>query len=277
MIPLDASGGIIPRLTTMTDLPTTQSHTAPDQTYCERPPLESPLAPHPPQLNNPPHRPLAYKLVLQGSILDTTSHPVTGMTSFKFPLPLFTQERPLTPPTHGHTIRVVGIPRSNSVSRSNATPLPLLMDGGTNICITNDIANLINAKPIVLFPLLVSMTGPPPSHDEFCTMEGLLALPVSSGNTFYQLCFYCKNATETIISPNAILASNAHLDTWVQIGHKGDKPGSIHFSGPLALDTFTFSLMKRDGLYYCPMDLFIAPLLMEAGSTAIAQLMWLSG
>jgi hypothetical protein len=130
--------------------------------------------------------------------------------------------------------------------------------------------NLIDAKPIVPFPLSVATTGPPPSHDKCCTMEGLLTLPVSSGNTFYQLCFYCKNAMEKIISPDTILASNAHLNTWVQIGNKGEEPGSIHFSGPLASETFTLSLLKHDGLYYCPKDPPIAPPLMEAGSTAIA-------
>jgi hypothetical protein len=144
------------------------------------------------------------------------------------------------------------------------------MDGGANICITNNITNLINAKPIVLFPLLVATTGPPLSHDKCCMMKGLLALLVSSDNTFYQPCFYCKNTTETIISPNAILASNTHLDIWIQIRHKGDKPGTIYFSGPLDLDTFTLSLMKHDRLYYCPMDPSIAPPLTEVGPTAIA-------
>ncbi len=36
------------------------------------------------------------------------------------------------------------------------------------------------------------------------------------------------------------------------IGHKGNAPGLILFSGPSPNDTFTIRLIKQGGLYYCP-------------------------
>jgi hypothetical protein len=91
-------------------------------------------------------------------------------------------------------------------------------------------------------------------------MKGLLALPPTGGTTFYQPCHYCKQATKTIISPDAILKSNNNLNTWIQIGHKGDTSGSIQFSGSSPKKTLTLALTKHDGLYYCPTECVLTAL-----------------
>jgi hypothetical protein len=56
--------------------------------------------------------------------------------------------------------------------------------------------------------------------DECCTMQGLLALPTTMGDTIYQPCYFCKQVTKTIISPDAILESNNKLDQWIQLATK---------------------------------------------------------
>ncbi len=68
--------------------------------------------------------------------------------------------------------------------------------------------------------------------------------------------FYCKNAVETIISPEAIVAASDTLVHWTQEGHKGSDPRSIRFLSKSRLYSITLRLEKWDGLYYCPTDAF---------------------
>jgi hypothetical protein len=65
-----------------------------------------------------------------------------------------------------------------------------------------------------------------------------------------------KNATETIISPEAIVAASDTLVHWTQTGHKGTDPGCICFSSNSGLYYITIKLEKCDGLYNCPTDVF---------------------
>jgi len=68
------------------------------------------------------------------------------------------------------------------------------------------------------------------------------------------MCFYCKNAVETIISPQAILASNEVFVSWTQTGFKDGRLGQIRFDSHDGLLTLKLDLDYRDGLYYCPTD-----------------------
>jgi hypothetical protein len=62
-------------------------------------------------------------------------------------------------------------------------------------------------------------------------------------------------AVETIISPQAILASSDVLVTWTQTGHKDGSPG-IRFDSDSGLFSIAMCLEYHDGLYYCPTDVF---------------------
>ena len=68
------------------------------------------------------------------------------------------------------------------------------------------------------------------------------------------MCFYCENAVETIISPQAILASSEVFVSWTQTGFKDGRPGQIRFDSHDGLLTLKLDLDYRDGLYYCPTD-----------------------
>jgi hypothetical protein len=56
--------------------------------------------------------------------------------------------------------------------------------------------------------------------------------------------------------PKAIVAASDTLVHWTQTGHKGTDPGSICFSSDSGLYSITIALEKRNGLYYCPTDVF---------------------
>jgi hypothetical protein len=123
------------------------------------------------------------------------------------------------------------------------------MDGGANICLTGNLNSLIIVTPIVPFPISVATKGCKPALGNLCTMQGLLPLPLTNGTYYNQLCYFCKNATETIISPKAILASSKTLHHWTQVGHKSDEPGLITFTSIDFSTMLTLALLKQDGLY----------------------------
>ncbi len=55
------------------------------------------------------------------------------------------------------------------------------------------------------------------SLDDCYTKKGLLPLTLDDELFYYQTCYYCKNAVETIISPQAILAASDVLVWWTQM------------------------------------------------------------
>jgi hypothetical protein len=89
------------------------------------------------------------------------------------------------------------------------------------------------------------------ADNNLCTLKGLISIPVVNGEPYFQPCYYCKSATETIISPEAILAENANLASWTQNGNRDATPGSITFRHNDGSESFTISLTKEEGLYYC--------------------------
>jgi hypothetical protein len=133
---------------------------------------------------------------------------------------------------------------------------PSLMDGGANICITGILSLLVDVKTIPPLPILVATTSGFILLDDCCTKRGLLPLTLADSSVYYQPCYYCKNMTETIILPEAIVAASDTLVHWMQTGHKGTDPGCICFSSNSGLYYITIELEKHDGLYYCQTDVF---------------------
>jgi hypothetical protein len=282
MIPLDALGGIVASWVC-----TALAKHPPHSTLCPKPNTVTtainPIEPASsndtgddyrlrPQPEPPPQVALALSvksLIPQGSVLDLLVTLPQPHTPFEF-----THLAPVTLPTsdgttHGTCTCVIGISCLNSVWTHADPSTSSLMDGGANICITNDISNLMDAVPVPPFLLSVTTKSAKPTLGERCTVWGLLALPTTTGNTIYQPCYFCKQAIETIISPDVILKSNNKLDQWVQISHKGDAPGLILFCGPSPDDTFTIHLTKCNGLYYCPLGVGLhdSPTTIKTAST----------
>jgi hypothetical protein len=130
------------------------------------------------------------------------------------------------------------------------------MDGGANICLTGILSLLVDVVSTPPFPISVVSTSGALSLDDCCTKCGLLPLTLQDGSIYHQPCYYCKNATKTIISLEAILASSDILIRWQQEGHKDARLGTIRFFSNSDLYNITLALEKQDGLYYCPMDVF---------------------
>ncbi len=212
--------------------------------------------------------------------------PASPTTPFEFPFqfsnnpptPTFFADEPGLPrlPMDG-VQRVVGLPQVfglhgniSTFARVNRSAIPTfphddgthpsIVDGGTNICVTGVLDLLVDVETIPPLPISVATKSSQTILDHCCTKQGFLPLTLDNGSIYYQSCYYCKNATETIISPDAILQSSAILAHWHQVGHCDDSPGSIPFTSNSGLFSISLSLKKHDGLYYCPTDVFtIAP------------------
>ena len=117
-----------------------------------------------------------------------------------------------------------------------------LIDGGANICLTGDLDMMVNVVDIPPLPISMAVNRDAPALDNPYTRQGYLPWTLSDGSTHWQLRFYCKNAVETIISPQAILASSEVFASWTQTGFKDGCLGQIRFD-------------SHDGLVTMKMDL----------------------
>jgi hypothetical protein len=149
---------------------------------------------------------------------------------------------------------------------SNDTPLVtvtptgdtcLLIDGGSNICVTGDLHLLVNLIDILLVAISIVLDGALSSCDDTITKRGLLPLTLSNGTTYYQPYYYCANMIETIISPVAVLATSDQFFYWTQVGCKDPTmPGSFHFTSRDGRLLMTFNLEYCEGLFYCTTDVY---------------------
>jgi hypothetical protein len=78
-----------------------------------------------------------------------------------------------------------------------------LFDKGARICIINALGLLVDVIDIPPFTFSIGQDGNTPSIDNCCMKRGLLSLPMADGSLYYQPCYFCRNATETIILPQA--------------------------------------------------------------------------
>jgi hypothetical protein len=130
------------------------------------------------------------------------------------------------------------------------------MDAGANICLTGNLDILADAIDIPPLAIAVALHGDNTSFDDFCTKMGYILLALTDGTIHWQQCFYSANAVETIISPQAILLSSDVFASWSMTGYRDSRPGAIRFDSYDGLLSMIVNLECRDGLYYCPTDVF---------------------
>jgi hypothetical protein len=129
------------------------------------------------------------------------------------------------------------------------------MNSGASICITGDLSSLVDIVDTPPMPITVVVTGAAALDNECCTKRGYMPLTLKDSSIYWQLCFYCATAFETIISPQAILASSDVFVSWMQTGYKNNRPGTIHFDSADGFLTMLLTLKCHNGLYYCPTDI----------------------
>jgi hypothetical protein len=141
-------------------------------------------------------------------------------------------------------------------STSSATP-GRLIDGGANICITGDLDSLFDVVAIPPLSISVAVEGAS-SLDDCCTARGMTPIQLDDGSIYWQACYFCANAVETIISPQAIVDSSEVFQSWHQTGYRCgvSTPGCLRFDSHDGLLTMSMTLVLHDGLHYCPTDVY---------------------
>jgi hypothetical protein len=87
-----------------------------------------------------------------------------------------------------------------------------------------------------------------------CTHIGDYPIECDDGSVIFTKCFYNPNASDTIISPQAIIDASAEFHTWEQIGRRMGQPGQLRFIGHST--TRTITLHQNNGLYFCNSQVF---------------------
>ena len=122
----------------------------------------------------------------------------------------------------------------------------MLADGGSNIVLTGDSSILegVHTIPPVTIGLAAKGECSP------CTQQGWLPLLLHDGTIMRTKAFVNASATDTILSPEALLYSHPDLHRWTQQGSKGNDPGWLRF---YTLDNrllLSLRLKKKNHLYY---------------------------
>jgi len=160
-------------------------------------------------------------------------------------------------PPRGSVIHIRCRPRVFGLRRDSAsTVVAKLVDGGAYICVTGDLSTLVNIKEIPPMPISVAIAGNAISSDDCCTKCGYTPLTLDDGNLYWQLCYCCANVIETIISPQAVIATSDVFTSWTQTGYKDSRPGSIRFDSADGFLSMSLRLECVDGLYYCRSDTY---------------------
>ena len=179
-------------------------------------------------------------------------------------------DSPRGPCPVGSVHRVTCYPRvlgfqggARSYARINLTALAkpatpgCLIDGGANICLTGDLDSLFDVVAIPPVSISVAVEGAS-SIDDCCTARGMTLLQLDDRSIYWQVCYCCKNAVETIISPHAIVDLSDVFQSLHQTGFRNgvSNPGCIQFDSHDSLLTMSMSLVLHDGLHYCPTDVY---------------------
>jgi hypothetical protein len=132
----------------------------------------------------------------------------------------------------------------------------LLIDEGTNICITGDLSTLVRVANIPPLAITVTIKDSKTSVNDCCMKQGLLPLTILDGSIHWQVCFFCASAAETIISPQAVLASSNIFISWLMTGYKDGQPRSLRFNSHDGFLHMLLALVCHNRLYYFPADVF---------------------
>ena len=122
-----------------------------------------------------------------------------------------------------------------------------LSDTGSNICLTNNESILTDVKDID--PVSVGVAVASTAALTPCVKKGYLPMPLTDGSIHMQMFLLHADASDTIISPECIMRSDAKFRKWAQIGHQDDTAGTLTFYGKADAVLLTLPVTKTNGLY----------------------------
>ncbi len=132
-----------------------------------------------------------------------------------------------------------------------ATPRRGLCNSSANLCMTNNLNLLMDVRPCTPFKISLATTNGEHSHTNICQHRGLLPLPLIDSTTYYQTCFVNPYASETFISPQAIInSSDGSFNKWQMEGFLQGRPGILSLYSPSGLLKISIQLLQQDRLYY---------------------------
>jgi hypothetical protein len=126
-----------------------------------------------------------------------------------------------------------------------------MADEGANCSMTNNLSLLRNVKNL-LNPIQVGVAVDAQGTDvtySTCTQIGNLTIMCTDGSIITTKCFHNPHASDTIISPQAILDESTEFDSWSQVGRRLGQAGKLEFHGKNG--TKSIALAQHNGLYYC--------------------------
>ena len=143
-----------------------------------------------------------------------------------------------------------------SFSCSSRYPGLILVDSGSNVCLTNNLSILDDVQDMQPRALDVAVDQSPsslPRPESMCTKFGFISIQLMDGSVHRQKFLYNESASDTILSPEDIIHSSTVLRHWIQSGSGGSiGDGCLLFS---KMDETTIllslALVKHNGLYYC--------------------------
>jgi hypothetical protein len=108
-----------------------------------------------------------------------------------------------------------------------------LCNSGANLCMTNNPNLLVDFRPCAPFTIFLATSDGGHSHTNVCRRRRLLPLPLIDGTTYYQTCFVNPYASETFISPQAIIdSSGGSFNKWQMEGFTQGRPDILLMYSP---------------------------------------------
>ena len=131
-------------------------------------------------------------------------------------------------------IRTIGLSIQDDIFpklfRLNQSPTDDVMaDTGANSCMADSEIHLVNCRDIKPVRIGLALKSSGPATNYTCTRMGYLLMTREDGLLHHQPFLVNKHASETIMSPEAIMQSCPDFASYRQEGFKDDSPGVLAF------------------------------------------------
>ena len=165
----------------------------------------------------------------------------TGVTEF--------QEKDMTQAAEC-IVRIVGIGNWKEVIVRAMNVNGVLSDTGANSCMADTEDNLVQCHDIAPVSVGLALKSGETPIMHVCSCMGYMPLAREDGTTHMQPFFVNSAATDCILSPDTIARQSRDCVPWRQVGHVGDRPGTLDFFDILGLRVMHLQLLNTNGIYY---------------------------